>query len=226
MKELGIVIPVFNNWYYTKKIIQQLLELPESNLIVIVDNGSTDETKSLCASNRLEVIRNDTNLGFARSCNQGYHRAVRLGCENVMFLNNDVKVFDDFGTWTGPIIDRVKAGSIVGPTVGCLDDNLNFISEGEKIPSKGHWYLSGWCITAQVKTWKKLCLEDGPFTTEFITYFEDTDLGFRAQKQGISCELIKIPVKHFGKATSKRLGISKLYLHAKPLFLAKWKGKI
>lgn len=227
-KKLAIVIPVWNNWNYTKRAIDQLLRLPDDHSIFIIDNGSTDTTKDLQETKRVYVRRNEDNQGFARGSNYGYYTAKELGFENVLFLNNDIKVFGNFDSWTSPLIARADKGHIAGPTVGCLDDNLNFITEATKWPTRGHGYLSGWCICASVTTWDKLVLDGdlGPFSTEFgLAYFEDPDMAFRVKELGIQCDVVPVPVKHLGKATSKKLGLSSLYLHAKPIFLKKWGSK-
>jgi GT2 family glycosyltransferase len=225
---LAIVIPVWNNWIYTKRALSDLRKLPDDHKIIIVDNGSTDETKDL-TEDGICIVRNATNLGFAKACNAGFAKAVQLGFENVMFLNNDIRVQHSFDSWTQPVIAAAKRGSIAGPTVGCLDKDLGFICEASKWPSRGYGYLSGWNITASVNVWNQLVLEnhEGPFSIEFgLAYFEDTDLGLRAREQNIPCEVVPVPVNHLGKATSKKLGLSGLYQHAKPIFMNKWKERV
>lgn len=226
MKRLAIVIPVWNNWRYTKNAIEQLSKLPDDHKIIIVDNGSTDDTNKLVSSKRVEVVRYFENLGFSKGSNAGFVKAVELGYPNVLFLNNDIKVFGNPDSWTRPLIASAEKGHIAGPTVGCLDDNLNFVCEAPKWPSRGHGYLSGWCICASTETWQNLTLRDtseGPFSTSYgLAYWEDTDLGFRAKEEGYQCDVIPVPVKHLGKATSKKLNLSELYLHAKGVFVKKW----
>lgn len=223
-KILAIVIPVFNNWLYTQKTLKYLKDLPENHLVIIIDNGSTDQTKKLISGPCLEVIHNETNFGFAKACNIGYSKAVELGYENVMFLNNDIKVIDEFNNWTYQIIDRAMEGEIVGPTVGVLDDKLNFVCEASKWPTKGFGYLSGWNITASVNVWNQLIQKDqiGPFSTSFFAYFEDTDLSFRANVMGLKQSIIPVPVRHFGRVTGKKLGLSNLYSKSRNIFLELW----
>lgn len=227
MPKLAIVIPCWNNWKYTKNAVKMLNPLKDTTILV-VDNGSTDLTKNMVSEGNVEVIHLQENLGFAKGCGYGFEYTASTH-ENIMFLNNDIKVINDFETWIGPLVEAAQQGKIVGPTVGCLDDNLNFICEASKWPSKGHAYLSGWNITASTETWQKLVLdgERGPFSSEYgKAYFEDTDLGFRAKQLGIPAEIVPVPVRHFGKATSKNIGINDLYLNAKSIFLKKWKGNI
>jgi GT2 family glycosyltransferase len=228
-KLLAIVIPAWNNYHaYTKKTLQFLKKLPPNHKVFLIDNASTDDTKFLVSSKNIEIIHNKNNLFFAKACNQGFTLAKTQGFQHVMFLNNDIKIIGNYDSWTKPIILQAEKGKIVGPTVGCLDDNLNFICESNKFPVKGHWYISGWNITASVNTWNKLILphHKGPINEIFGFYFEDTDLSLRAQKLNIVCEIIPVPVKHFGKATSKKLGLNELYLRAKNIFLNQWQGKL
>jgi GT2 family glycosyltransferase len=227
MSKLAIVIPVFNQWSYTKRALQDLAPLPEDHLIIVVDNGSTDETEKLNSSGKINVIRNKNNCGFGAASNQGYSKAVELGYANVMFLNNDIRVVGGEASWTAPLIRHAQDGYIVGPTAGCLDNNLNFKCEASKFPETGYGYLSGWNITASVETWKKLVLDgdEGPFSGKFFAYFEDTDLSLRALKLGIPLKIEKVPVRHIGRVTGKVVGISDLYIKSKVTFVELWGKK-
>ena len=182
--KLAIVIPAWNNWAYTKRALSDLSALPQDHGFVVVDNGSSDNTKQLQESARLSVIRHSNNLGFAKGCNSGFEKAVNLGYENVMFLNNDIRLVEENSVWTEPLIQAAQEGCLVGPTAGCLDDQFNFLCEATKLPTRGFGYLSGWNITASVPTWQRLILDGdaGPFNTAFFAFFEDTDLSFRAKE--------------------------------------------
>lgn len=223
MNNLAIVIPVFNNFNYTAKTIQSLKQLPDDHKIIIIDNGSTDNTKSLTTNGKVIIIRNKENLGFGKACNQGFEYAKNDNFNNIMFLNNDIKISQN--NWTNEIIENCNKGFIVGPTIGCLDENFNFILECSKIPSKGFWYMSGWCISASIETWEKLILpeEIGPFNSrKFFAYFEDGDLCFRAKVINIPFSIVKIPVQHIGRMTGKKLNLSNMYKTSRETFLELW----
>lgn len=226
-KVLSIVIPVYNKYNFTKSCINDLLHLPEDHEIIIVDNGSTDETqKSLDGNKEIVYNRNSENLGFAKACNIGYHLAT---APNVLFLNNDIRVKDRKDTWTQELIKACPNG-LVGPTMGQLDNDLNFIQESNKVlPGKS--YMSGWCLAASKSVWSALHVSRGTsdnqipqiFSEEFgLAYFEDTDLSFRARKLNIPFQVVDIPVVHFRKQTSKQLNTHLLYQNARKIFVKKW----
>lgn len=223
-KVLSIVIPVYNKYNFTKSCINDLLHLPEDHEIIIVDNGSIDETqKSLDGNKEIKYYRNVENQGFARACNIGYGLA---SAPNILFLNNDIRVKSNKDTWTQEII-KWCPNALVGPTMGQLDNNLNFVQEANKVLS-GKSYMSGWCLAASREIWSKLDLSGNNeiFSEEFFCYFEDTDLSFRARELKIPFQIVEIPVVHFGKVSSKQLNTHVLYQNARKIFVKKWTQRI
>jgi len=242
--DLSIVIPVYNKYNFTRSCLDDLKKLPTNHEIIVVDNASSDETQSelekltSCSFTagsgfNFVYVRNPENYGFAKACNIGY--SISKG-ENVLFLNNDIRVKDRSDSWTKELIESANEG-IVGPTMGQLDNNLNFVREANALLS-GNSYMSGWCIAASKRIWEQLEVPREPiyihdtyifqiFSEEFgIAYFEDTDLSFRAKQKGIKFKVVPVPVTHFGKVTSKQLNTSKLYSEARTIFVKKWANKV
>jgi GT2 family glycosyltransferase len=231
--KLSIVIPVFNKVNFTKACLTDLLKLPEDHEIIVVDNGSSDGTdeylQTLISVPNLVVLPMKENVGFARGCNAGYASA---SAPNVLFLNNDIRVKANFDTWTQSLLEKCSEG-LVGPTMGQLDSQLQFIKESNCVLT-GNSYLSGWCIAASKDIWSQLIIprtgmmelnsnDPQVFSEEFgLAYFEDTDLGFRARKLGIKINVVDIPVVHFGKQSSSQLNTYALYKHARDIFFKKW----
>ncbi len=234
--DLSIVIPVYNKFNFTKSCLQDLSHLPNNHEIVIVDNASSDETnkelEGMCEHTNMNLIyvKNSHNYGFAKACNIGY--SISTG-RNVLFLNNDIRVKSNYTNWTQQIIMNCD-DALVGPTMGQLDNNLNFVQEANKILG-GKSYMSGWCLGSSKQNWKKLDIMRTPvyehdchisqiFSEEYgLAYFEDTDLSFRAKQLNIPFKVIDLPVIHFGKMTSRQLNTHKLYSDARKIFIDKWK---
>jgi len=108
----SIVIPTFDRVDLLQQCIGRLFELGLGGAeLIVVDNGSSDGTLEYCRSlptSQLRVIRNETNLGFSRACNQGA-RASRADC--IVFLNNDT--IPRRG-WLEPLLRRVEEDASIG----------------------------------------------------------------------------------------------------------------
>ena len=224
MKQLSIVIPVFNKWNFTKSCINDLSQLPENIEVIIIDNASSDETKAELtkfSKSNFVIVRNEENVFHSKACNQGYALAK---ADNVLFMNNDIRVKSNHSTWAQNVIDSCKDNVIAGPTMGLLDKGLNFVKEANEV-LVGNSYIGGWCLAGNKKTLSKLDLGTNQIWSErYPMYFNDTDLSFRARKLGIKLSVINLPdVIHFGKVSAVQLNIHNLYNEGRKVFLQDWK---
>ena len=102
IKNLSIVIPVFNKFNFTRTCLKDLAHLPNDHEIIVFDNGSSDETKfQLQHSKEITYVRSEVNLGFAKGCNTSYAYSI---APNVLILNHDIKVRDHHTNWTDQLI--------------------------------------------------------------------------------------------------------------------------
>jgi GT2 family glycosyltransferase len=89
---VSVVIPVWNRAAFTARCLEALARTvdPATTEIVVVDNGSSDDTPALLVRAPLpvRVVRNGRNEGFARACNQGARQARG---SLLVFLNNDTE---------------------------------------------------------------------------------------------------------------------------------------
>ena len=75
MKKVSVIVPVYNVKAYLNRCVQSILNQTEQNIqIILVDDGSTDGSSSLCddlakADNRIRVIHKENGgLSSARNC--------------------------------------------------------------------------------------------------------------------------------------------------------------
>jgi len=227
-KQLSIVISVYNKIQFTLSCLNDLFKLNDQNYqIIILDNASSDNTQkelSKIKQDNFLYIRNEENYFHSKACNQGYQLAKY---DNVCFLNNDIRVKENYDNCFEALLENCEQG-LVGPTMGQLDSNFNFVQEANK-QLNGNSYISGWCIASSKKNWERLKIVD-PITQQeqvwderFPLYFNDSDLSMRARKLGIPLKTVSIPVVHFGKISTSQLNISKLYTDGKKVFTDKWK---
>lgn len=225
MKNFSIIIPCFNQYNFTKSCLNDLSHLPQDRAeIIIIDNGSKDDTKLLSNKDNIKYIRNDANEGFGKACNKGYSLSTN---DNIMFLNNDIRVKSNHSNWIDNILNEIKNSQLISPTAGFVDpnNNFNFCYETNDI-KKPINYMSGWMLCATRKTFDKLAITKNEiFSNEFFCYYEDTDLSFRATEVGIKFCLASVPVIHFGKVSSSQINTNKLYLESREIFNKKWANR-
>jgi len=115
----SIVIPVWNQWGFTKACLDSLRPtLGVRDEVIVVDNGSEDATAAgLRSYSWIRVITNEQNRGFAVACNQGAAEATR---DVIVLLNNDTVV-------TRHWIESLLA-PFQDPTVGATGPRSNFVS--------------------------------------------------------------------------------------------------
>ena len=91
MKKIAIVILNFNGENQTLACVQSIEKLKKEDCklnIIIVDNGSVDKF----IDNKLQIIRNEENLGFSGGNNVGIQYALDHDADYIVILNNDTIV--------------------------------------------------------------------------------------------------------------------------------------
>ena len=197
---VSIVIPVYNQIHYTYACLRSILEFTKdvSYEVIIADDVSSDATKDLSRyADNLMIMRNETNQGFLKNCNQA---AKAARGKYIMFLNNDTQVTEG---WLSSLVRLIQsdpsigmvgsklvypdgrlqeAGGIIwsdgsGWNYGRLDDpdkpEYNYVKDVD--------YISGAAILLPLGLWKQI----GGFDERFApAYCEDSDLAFEVRKAG------------------------------------------
>ncbi|MFZ2153340.1 MAG: glycosyltransferase family 2 protein [Microgenomates group bacterium] len=128
--QISIIIPTWNTSLITLKCIQTLRRYLPQNFaqIIIVDNGSTDDTAKVMGKLKdIVYIRNSTNLGFAKGNNIGARQA---NAPTLLFLNSDMELIDS------SIVDMVKYFNS-HPQIGLIGPrflNIDLTVQGSVMP--------------------------------------------------------------------------------------------
>lgn len=73
MPKTLVAIPVYNEQRYVESVLSRVSQYADD--ILVVDDGSTDETPSLIARQPVDVIRHRRNLGYGRSIRDAFQWA-------------------------------------------------------------------------------------------------------------------------------------------------------
>ena len=95
MIKVAIVIVNWNQPDLTVECLKSIYDLRCKNYelqIVVVDNGSTDDSVKKIQSSKVTVIETGENLGFAGGNNVGITHAMENGADYICLLNNDTVV--------------------------------------------------------------------------------------------------------------------------------------
>lgn len=207
---ISIVIPNFNGSHFLRQLIPNLKRAaPKNSEIIIVDNGSTDDSYRYFS--QLIAIKNSCNLGFAAAVNQGINAAKN---DYVLLLNNDI-ILDQH--WFKNIIAAIHqnpqaacfCGTILNKTGSEVESQgISFEWSGKCLQNKQHSAGIVWGASGAVVVYKKdILLQIGLFDEKYFAYIEDVDVAFRLHKNGYQTVLVPQAIAyHLGGGTSDKMG--------------------
>lgn len=92
-----VIIVTYNGMRWIDRCLGSALSSLTPVDVLVIDNMSTDGTAQHVAEHypNVELLRNDSNTGFAEANNKGFRRAVEEGYDYVYLLNQDAWIFPD-----------------------------------------------------------------------------------------------------------------------------------
>ncbi|MBI5055810.1 MAG: glycosyltransferase [Nitrospirae bacterium] len=255
MEGLSIIIPVFNKLETTVKCVNFINEHNKdcSFEIIVVDNGSTDETprtfevgagfKPALDSGQITYIRNEQNLGVAKALNIG---AKAAKYDVLCFMHNDVFVFRE--GWTGAIHNFIsttvnagvaglygaktlrKDGSFRGRTIVHAKKD----SPAIKRPFEKVAVVDGLLMAMSKTVFEKI----GGFHEDFRMHYYDKDISMRAVKDRLDNYVLNIAFEHACGTTREQIKTDdsirdeaqekfiEIWKHSLPVDVSTWRERI
>ncbi len=237
MGSISIIIPVFNKVEITKKCIHHIREFNKNYPleIIIVDNGSTDETPDVFSNDKdIVYIRNPKNLGISKAYNSA---ATAAKYDVLCFMHNDVFVFKE--NWALKIRDFILKTSNAG-IVGLygamlIRQNGSFMGRGIVHSKLNTGNLrSDYTKVAVVDGLlmairREVCNDIGRFDERYTLHYYDKDLSLKTYTAGYTNFVINIPFIHKGAETRSSLKREEdlaLRNEMKKLFLEQWETRL
>lgn len=250
MRGAALIVLAWNKWALTRRCLDTLLasDLHDARIIV-VDNGSEDETATALAtySEQVRIVRLPENLGFVRGMNAGIAAAGEE--DDVVLLNNDLVMVQH--DWLNRLRDAAYAAAENG-VVGCRmlgaePENLLFHLGGFIEPDLlwGQQTESGQqetdvgqfprtrrtqCIAFALAYIRRDCLQRiGALDEIFHSYYEDTDYCLRAADAGIASVVAgAVTLRHAQHGSTRDDGgfRERLRTQSRARFAARWQDRL
>lgn len=241
----SIIILTWNQLEFTKACLASIQAHTDTPCeIIFVDNGSSDGTvawlrEQATHNQRIRLIENATNLGFAKGCNQGILAATGA---HIVLLNNDTVVTPEWLTGMRELLDRYPDAGIVGPMTNSASGVQVVAAPGYRTPEElivwavafreNNRYriirqrrIVGFCMLFRRELVEKVGLLDEAFGSG---NFEDDDYCLRAELAGYHNMIAgDVFVHHVGGATfsGNKVNFADAMMNNHQLFNKKWDPK-
>lgn len=232
---VSVIIPNWSGAAHLPRCLDALAQQTVADMeVTVVDNGSTDSSLSLLATDypSVRVIALPRNLGYAGGCNVGL-RAARG--DVLAILNNDTEVRP---TWVSELLaalERHPDAGMATPKVLLWDDHTRIHTAGDYVrtdgipDSRGVWerdegqfdreeYVFG--AAGVAPAYRRSMLDDiGLLDAHFGSYCEDVDLSWRAQLAGYRCVYVPGSVLYHRVSATGGGPISSFYVARNTIWL-------
>ena len=200
-KRVAVIIPNWNGEDIIKACVDALQRQTCKCQIIVVDNGSVDGSKKILKTygEKILLLENETNLGFAGGVNTGIRFAQEKNFEYIALLNSDaiadikwvgelVKVLDNHDE-CGIVTSRMlrHGGKTIDTTADIYTNWLvhfprsrDMLSDDRDLREEEVFGATGGGSMYRAELFKNI----GLFDEDFFAYYEDVDISFRAQLHG------------------------------------------
>ena len=241
-KPIPLIHIIVLNWNGYNDTVECLESLQKVNYpdykIILIDNGSRDGSvqklkERFGKDEKIKIIANEENLGFAGGNNVGIEYAMEKGADAVLLINNDTIVDENFLVELVKAAGENKRAGVLGSQIYSESDPKRIWSAGwnvNRLLTKGVHigydeiderqydeikkcdYLTGCCLLVKKEVVKKI----GVLADDYFLYYEDTDYCLRARKAGYDCLYVPASkIWHKISRSSKPGSSSYIYYHTR-----------
>jgi len=218
---VAIIIINWKKYELTKNCIISVLDSTHKNFkIIIVDNEF--QKNRFCEfdkNNKIHIIENETNEGFARANNHGIKYSIKNGFDYVLLLNNDTLIKNNLielllkqafklnQKILQPLILNFDGSKIwnAGGTINNFFGSFQTNKKGKSFKNfKSNRAYTDWFTGCSVLIKSEIFNDIGFFDERFFAYYEDIDFSIRLKARGYSIALMNDSyLQHFESASSK-----------------------
>lgn len=246
LRPVSLIVLAWNRWALTERCLETLKQTDlDGAEVLVVDNGSTDETpQRLAALDWIRIVTLPRNLGYTRGNNAGLDAVARD--RDVVLLNNDL-IFTQ-RDW----LQRLRRCARAQPAVGVVGCRLR-MPEGDRLLHAGTYVLPDTCWSQQIGSLEKdigqftstravdgivfacayltreVIAAVGGLSTDFESYCEDTDYCLRARDAGFKtllCGEVTLVHDEHGSTRDIPEVFTPLFARSRETFRKKWASRL
>ncbi len=243
----AVVILNFNGKEFLQKFLHGVLQKSPEATVVVVDNGSTDDSVSLMKSEfpQVMLLHQEENQGFAG----GYNWALsQIDAKYYVLLNSDVEVGKN---WLEPLVELMDSDENIAacqPKIlsyaqesqfeyagasGGFIDRLGYpfcrgrifdaleTDQGQYNDVREIFWATGACMMVRASVFHQL----GGLDADFFAHMEEIDFCWRAKNAGYKIMVQPVSsVFHVGGGTLPKSSAQKTYLNFRNNFMLLYKN--
>jgi glycosyltransferase involved in cell wall biosynthesis len=212
-----VVMPAYNA-AKTLRITYDAIPKHDVDQVILVDDGSRDETLQIAKELRLEVFVHARNFGYGGNQKTCYTEALKAGADIVVMLHPDYQydptllpnVVAPIKSGAADVVlgSRLLAGNVVGqgmPWWKFLGNRFLTGVQNQVLGQKLAEYHTGY------RAFSRRVLEEVPFLLNSDNFVFDQEMLVQASHLGFRIKEVPVPTRYFAEASSTSFKASVIY---------------
>ena len=224
-EQFAFLIITYNASDYIENLLDSIVN---GNEILVVDNGSVDNTFNILETRNIKYIKNEKN-GYAAGINIGLNTLKKKNVNYVFVLNQDTKILDIIYDY-----ELYKKYAVIQPyilnedmTIGVDELKMNILGfifpfrykQNPYYETKDIVFFSGAGFIINMEKYSVL----GDFDESYFMYYEDVDYSVICKLAGEKILLYEgIRIIHYYKNSVSSLNKIKQLINSRKIFVNKY----
>ena len=208
-----IIIPAYNEQKNIIDVIREIKTVPLQCDVLVIDDGSCDNTRQIVLDSNVNIITHSFNLGYGAALETGYLYAVKEGYDYVLQMDADGQHLASELLRFLFLLKNDEADVVIGNRNECDYSHSIFRKLGQKLFSTIIYLLSGFYISDSTSGFQGLnkrsfrLFASGIFPHDY----PDADVILMSKFAGLRIK--EVPVKMLGRkeGASMHSGLKPLY---------------
>jgi glycosyltransferase involved in cell wall biosynthesis len=212
-----VVMPAYNA-AKTLRLTYEAIPKDDVDHVILVDDGSGDETLQIAKELNLEVFVHTRNYGYGGNQKTCYTEALKVGADIVVMLHPDYQ-YDP--TLLPTVVAPIKMGK-ADVVLGSRLMQGNVVQQGmpwwKFLGNRGLTKIQNWVLGQNLseyhtgyRAFSRRVLEEVPFLLNSDNFVFDQEMLVQAIHLGFRVEEVPVPTRYFAEASSASFYASVIY---------------